>query len=256
MRFVTGKPALVIGKNLVIADLHLGIEREFRQSGIKLPSQAGRMREELEALIGETKAERLIILGDVKHKVPGISYQELKEVPEFLGHFSKSLRAENIEIILGNHDPGMEELVPEGVKLHPSGGIVLGDVYLGHGHTWPAPSFLSCSKAVIGHRHPMIEFRDRLGYRFIEPVWIRGRLDRERVGRKYKDVPAGLPEIVITPAFNSLAGSVAVNRDVSDDYRKKIGPLINSMDLEKAGAYMLDGTYLGELSGMAEPKFN
>ncbi|MHC4479340.1 MAG: hypothetical protein ACYTEL_27285 [Planctomycetota bacterium] len=98
IKFVTGKPALLVGKSLVVADLHLGIEREFYQSGIKFPSQTEKIKDMVEGLVKITKAERLILLGDVKHKVPGISLQELREIPQFLEHFSGKLEVGNREI--------------------------------------------------------------------------------------------------------------------------------------------------------------
>jgi len=36
IKFVTNAPALLAGKTLVVADLHIGIEQEFFRSGIKI----------------------------------------------------------------------------------------------------------------------------------------------------------------------------------------------------------------------------
>ena len=78
LKFITGEPALMVGKALVVADLHIGIEHEFRQAGLKVPSQLEGIVKRIDALIEKNKADRLIILGDVKHKVPGVSWQEEK----------------------------------------------------------------------------------------------------------------------------------------------------------------------------------
>ena len=248
IKFVTGKPALLVGKSLVVADLHLGIEREFYKSGVKIPSQTERMKKRVDVLLQMTRPEKLIILGDVKHKVPGISLQEMMEIPEFLGHLSEELA---VEIVPGNHDAGIESFVPRGVKIRPSSGLIQGDVYMNHGHTWPGPDFLGCSQIIIGHQHPLIEFRDMLGYRFREPVWVKGNLKREKIEAKFKKIPEKLPGVIIMPAFNGLTGGVAVNGKTEPEYLKNfIGPLIKALDEKTARIYLLDGTYLGKLADL------
>ncbi|MBN2330235.1 MAG: metallophosphoesterase [Candidatus Aenigmarchaeota archaeon] len=251
-RFVTGKPALMAGDSLVIADLHLGIEREFRKSGIRFPSQTGRIRDRIDRLIEETRPERLIFLGDVKHKVPGISLQEAREIPGFLKHFSDRLE---VGIVPGNHDAGIEKYAPRAVKIHPATGIGVDGIFLNHGHAWPDPGFLRCGTIVLGHQHPMVEFKDKLMYRFVEPVWIRCRLSRAKLEERYKAVPRAMPEAVIMPAFNEIAGGIAMNSsqrsDSLDDY---IGPLLRSVDKKTASAHMLDGTFLGKLMDLRDAK--
>lgn len=247
MKFLTNEPALLLGRGrgkvLVIADLHIGIEHEFWKSGIRIPSQIDRMRERIERLLRLTKPQRLIILGDLKHKVPGLSWQELREVPEFLNSINKMVR---LEVAPGNHDPGLKGLVPD-IKIHPSSGLLLGDYYLLHGHTWPSQEFLGAKQVIIGHNHPVIEFRDRLGYVWREPVWIRTGMDRKKILAKFGKLPGGLPGLVIMPVFNEFAGGIALN----PRNRKKgkfMGPLGKCAEMKVAGTYLLDGTFLGELN--------
>lgn len=244
VRFVTDRPALVAGKTLVIADLHLGVERDFRRSGIKMPSAMGKMIGSLEETVRETDPERLVVLGDIKHEVPGTSFQELREIPEFFGHFSDMTE---VHVVLGNHDGGVGKLLPKNVEVHRTAGFSADGIYFTHGHTWPDPSFLKCSHVIAGHRHPVIEFRDKLGYRFLEQVWIRGKLDAKKMSRKYGG--AGAPEVIIMPSFNPLIkGGHPLNRDADEHFRKEMGPLINSISIKNSGLYLLDGTYLGMLS--------
>jgi putative SbcD/Mre11-related phosphoesterase len=247
IRFVTGRPALTVGSSLVISDLHLGLEYDYRKGGISLPSQTGKLMKAVDSLITDTRPERLIIIGDVKHKVPGTSFQEVKEIPEFFSHLSGSVK---VEIVPGNHDAGIEKMLPSGIRVHPGTGFIEDDLYFGHGHTWPAEKALTCSHMILGHRHPLIEFRDRLGYRFLERVWVKGELDPEKLRKRYKDVPEKLPEIVLLPAFNPILGGTAVNRKIPHSVKEKIGPLINSMKGDSSRLYMLDGTYLGTVSAM------
>jgi len=114
-RFITNRPALMAGDKLVIVDLHIGIEYEFYKSGIKVPSSTESLSHSIELLIKETKPKRLIILGDIKHKVPGVTKQELREIPEFLSKLSEKIP---IEIVPGNHDDNLKNYVPKNVKIH------------------------------------------------------------------------------------------------------------------------------------------
>jgi len=248
IRFMTGEPALLAGSTLIIADLHLGIEREFFQSGIKLPSQTERMTGRIESLIEAAGAERLVILGDVKHKVPGISIQEIREVPEFLSRLSGRLK---VDIVMGNHDAGIEAFAPKGVSVHPVTGFRLDDMFLSHGHAWPGKESMSCGHIIIGHQHPMIEFRDRLGYRFREPVWARGELSRDKLAGKYGKLHGKLPELIVMPAFSALSGGAAINRRPDKETERNfIGPVMRAACEKGMRVFLLDGTYLGTLSDM------
>jgi len=248
VKFVTGEPALLCGKTLVISDLHMGIEYAYRKSGINLPSQSEKLVERIEKLLNKTRAKSLIFLGDVKHKVPGTSWQEEKEIPGFLSHLLGRVK---VEVTPGNHDGNLRNLLPRGVKLHPSSGFLFGDFYFSHGHTWPDPKFLKAKHLVIGHSQPMIEFRDKLGYRWLEPVWVRTNLLRKKVSKRYKGSRGSsenLPRIIIMPAFNEFAGGVALNRKINIERKREfISPILKFADMKKAEVLLLDGTFLGEL---------
>ncbi|NIO23027.1 MAG: phosphoesterase [Candidatus Aenigmarchaeota archaeon] len=254
-KFVTGRPALVMGRTLVIADLHIGIEFEYYKSGIRIPSNTEQMKRDLDELVKQTRSERLVILGDVKHKVPGVSRQELREIPEFLEHFGDKIK---VEILPGNHDSGLKDFIPNNVRLHSSRGFKTDGCFFFHGHTWPSQEFLKSDYVFVGHEHPQIEFIDSLGYRFFEPVWVRAKLDREKLGKKYKSLPKKLPELIIFPRFNRLSGGISMNRPVSDieraheTYHTGIGTLVRSEKLGSAKVYLLDGTFLGELKNLLQ----
>src|SRR2546428_822224 len=55
---------------LVVADLHIGLEEELQEKGIRVPSRAEGMGRKLMDLAARRGATRLVILGDVKHLVP------------------------------------------------------------------------------------------------------------------------------------------------------------------------------------------
>jgi putative SbcD/Mre11-related phosphoesterase len=248
IRFIRDYPALFIPKEkiLVIADLHLGLGHELFKSGIVIPPQAEKFKKIIDYLIRQTKAETLMILGDIKHKVPGISFREMKEIPKLFLHLVKEIK---IVCVKGNHDDNISSLLPKEVKIFSSRGFRIGKYGFFHGHAWPSKKLMQCDYLFMGHVHPCLEFRDSFGYRSIEQVWIKGELDKNLVKKKYKIKKTGKLEIIILPAFNKLLGGVAVNKVAS---KELIGPLLsnNFLNVKKSKAYLLDGTYLGKIEKM------
>ncbi len=262
IKFLTGEPALLYNKNLVIAELHLGIETEYRRAGIYVPSQTAKMVEKLDSLIKQTKPKRLVFLGDIKHQVPGVSMQELNEIPEFFSHFSSKIET---HVCLGNHDSEIPALV-ENVKIHGTDGFRLEDAYLSHGHSWPKKEFLKCKYLIVSHTHPLFEIKDKIGYRFAERAWIKAKFDEKNLPflfqkkgystqrKGFREVrllkTKNLPEIILMPAFNDFAGGVALNTKLENRIRNKeafFGPLTKLVDKKETEVFLLDGTYLGKL---------
>lgn len=64
---------------LLVADLHIGFEYELAKMGISIPYQTNRLLNELLAIVTESKARRLVIVGDLKHGVPLASFQEKRD---------------------------------------------------------------------------------------------------------------------------------------------------------------------------------
>lgn len=221
--FVTNERAMVVSNYLVIAELHLGITRELYESGISMPSQVKPLAAKINRLKKAAKAKNLIIVGDVKHKVPGISWQEVRELPEFLS----LLKFSKIIIIKGNHDGGIEKMIPHELreKVAVKKSFSMGDYFFSHGHR-----NVSTKKKiiVIAHTHPLVGFRDRFGALYAEPCWVRGK--------------TGDKKLVIMPAFNELCGGVMVNKN------KLLGPVAKK--IRKARIYLLDGTDLGYLKDL------
>lgn len=243
--FVTGEPALMIGNTMVIADLHLGAEYDYRTAGIKMPSQTPKVEERLMRLLNETKVKRLLILGDVKHRVPGSSFQEEREVPSFLSRLSRKV---DVEVLPGNHDGGLAKLSPN-IKIHPSEGILLDGFYLSHGHAWPGKNALNADAIIIGHNHPQVEFSDRLGKIWRERIWLRTSITAKKLKVHYKNIPKHTPDLILMPSFSELVGGWCVNR--KDDEGRLVGglgPITKCADIKHALAYMIDGTFLGEVS--------
>ena len=101
MKFVTNEPALIVEDMLIVGDLHIGIETELYRSGFSIPSNIENLKEKILRIAKENLCKKLVLLGDVKHEFTGISYQEKREIPDFLRELSESIE---VHIIPGNHD--------------------------------------------------------------------------------------------------------------------------------------------------------
>ena len=253
---VYGTPALAIDigreRVLVVADLHLGIETELASGGVGLPSQMPRIKERLIDLVQQQKPDRLLFLGDIKHNVPIATWQEWRELPEFFADIAKLVR---VEIVPGNHDGDIEGMVPSNVTIHNSKGLVLGKrrrVGFIHGHTWPRPEVLKVDTLIVAHNHPAVEFRDELGARTVEPVWLKCKLEPKKFPDKLRAAIEGDgPELLVMPAFSELISGAAVNRAINEEL---LGPMFKAgaVRLGDAEAYLLDGTFLGTVSTLKE----
>jgi metallophosphoesterase superfamily enzyme len=187
-----------------------------------------------------------VLLGDIKHNVPRTSWQERKEVPDFL----KTLAAyAPVDIVPGNHDGDIEELVSENVSIHGARGFVLDDVGYFHGHTWPDIVLLSARQVVMSHNHPTVSLKDTLGHAVSEQVWIKTRFIEEAIKKYFGDITWSDPEVIIMPAFNELCGGIPFNESIHEDL---LGPVFanHAIELEKASVFLLDGTKLGMIKNI------
>jgi len=248
IRFLTDIPALFISdkKILVISELHLGLEYDLYKSGVKIPSQRIKFEETIEQLIKSTKAKTLVILGDIKHKVPGSTIREDIEIPKFLENLKQKIK---LILIKGNHDDRIEEIIPSGIKIYSSRGHKIGKYGFFHGHAWPSKNLMQCDYLFMGHVHPSIEFKDSFGFRSVLSVWLKGKLNQELIKKKYNIEKTGELNAIVLPTFNNILGSAVLNKIKKE---KHTGPLfVNEIfDLNRSKIYLLDGTYLGILKDL------
>lgn len=232
------------GNVLVVADFHIGLEYEFLGQGVRVPSQTGVMLERLNRLLSVTSSRKLVVLGDVKHQVPGTSYQELRELPGFL----EGIKCDSVDVVAGNHDAELEYVAPKKVALHQSSGIVLEKERkkfgLFHGHAWPARQLLGCDYLVCAHLHPIISITDPLGGRHREPCWLFSRMKQKEVIVNYGTAGNRDANVIIMPAFNALLGGLAINETAS------FGSFFGCVDFPNGEVFLLDGTGLGKIQDL------
>jgi uncharacterized protein len=230
--------ALLIGKNdiLVVADLHIGIEQELFEHGVRVPSQTETMIQRLIRLIEKYNPCNIILLGDVKHNIPSSTYEERTDVKHFL---EKLKNYGTLHIVPGNHDGNIKHFVPSKVQIHPSDGFILDNIGFIHGHRWPDPNVMAAEFIIVGHTHPTIMLTDRLGYKTYESCWLRGKSKNIQEIKKYENCKK--TNIIVLPAFNPICGGIAVNKEPF------IGPFAKIFDYAHANVYLLDGSLLGKL---------
>jgi putative SbcD/Mre11-related phosphoesterase len=255
-------------QGMVVSDLHLGWETALSEKGIFVPAQMPKLLRKLQSLISEFGPSELLILGDVKYSVAAAYMGEWHDVPDFFDGLKD--RVNRICIVRGNHDGGIEPLLPSNVRVLPSSGVVVGHVGFFHGHRWPALSLLGCRTLVMGHVHPVVVFRDIAGFRTTRQVWIKAVVDGRGLARvllgkhgvkvegsveqtlwRHGRVKPLTAELFIMPSFNEFLGGRPLNerRVVGGRSHGIMGPVLRSdvVDLGGGEAYLLDGTLLGTL---------
>lgn len=237
-RIVRSHPALLLEekkRHLVIADLHIGFESTLTANDIHIEPEAivKETLDELTSIIELEKPDSLILLGDVKAGIDSISKTEWSAVPLF---FEISKRIDTL-LIPGNHDGNIQKLLPEGVTLASSSGVVLGDTLLTHGHTLPSENLSHVSKIVMGHVHPV--FFNEGSILDGQRVWVSMKVEKNMLFPSSK----GQLEIIIIPTFNKYFYASHKR------FRKSISPILARIkNFHEAKILTLDGSIIGNES--------
>jgi len=240
IRIVPSQPALMLeGKNrsLVITDLHIGFESSLFGNNIFVGKNTTIQEtiNGIEEILEKTKANSLILLGDVKSSIKSISKNEWSEVPLF---FKKMSEKVDTILVPGNHDANIQKLVPDEVTLASSTGLVIENILLTHGHTMPSENFSNVDKIIMGHVHPVFFQEESVinGKR----VWISIKADKQQIFSS----TSGEVEVTIVPSFNKYFYSTHKKK-----YKKSISPILEKIKkIKSAKIITLDGTIIGDES--------
>lgn len=252
MRPVPDAPALLVTPEsgarerwLAVADLHLGLASGDRHQGLPPATTARAMADELLRLARATGARRVLVAGDVKHPVAGTPRALRPEIFRFFATVLEGGVA--LEVVLGNHDPGLVPCLPREVAVHRASGTVRDGVGVFHGHRWPSQRVLDSPRLVVGHLHPGVRLApspDRGGGK--ERCWVRVAFDpvalRPRRPRRHV---LRARELIVLPAFNPLAGTEALNRERPRRGRSFLFQRFLARGTTRA--YLLDGTDVGPI---------
>jgi len=239
-KIVPSKPALILegrSRSLIVSDLHIGFENNLEANGIFIGKNTttDETIEQLESIIDSEKADSLILLGDIKASIKSIAKSEWDDVPKFLKKMSDRI---NTILIPGNHDANIGKLVPEGILLASSYGMVIENVLLTHGHTMPSENFSHVDKIIMGHVHPVFFQEDSIlnGQR----VWVSIKAEKQKI---FPSATGNL-EIIIVPSFNKYFYATHKKQ-----YKKSISPILEkAKEYSNARIVTLDGTIIGDES--------
>jgi putative SbcD/Mre11-related phosphoesterase len=179
--FIANEPALMLrGRRrlLIVADLHLGLIGFYDKTIV----------DRLNNLIEHSKADEVIVLGDLKH---GIKLSQRVE------KLVKSINAE-LTLVKGNHDGYLK-----GEKF-----LEIGKFCLFHGHAKPE-NLTEFKYLIFAHAHPAVYLQG-----IKERVWLVGEW-------------SGL-KVMVMPAFNDLCAMTAVNVQQPAGFMFKIWDYANA----------------------------
>jgi len=235
-KIIPGYPALVIEgdkKSLVITDLHLGFESNLSLNNIFLGKNktVAEITKEIEKIIKKTKPDSLVLLGDIKSGIKSITKTEWETIPIFFESVTKLIDTILVPV---NHDANIEKLIPNGITLASSKGIIIDDILLTHGHTMPSENFSQINTIVMGHIHPVFFEKESLING--ERVWVSVICDKQKMFHS----KSGELELIILPSFNRYFYATQ-----KKFYKKSISPIIEKMDVIQAKILRLDGTIIG-----------
>ena len=247
---ISGEPAAVAridaGTALVVADYHAGIEAGLRyERGVELDSNADLRRLRLLGLVDRVDPDRLLVLGDLGHRVGDTEGPEADELDALVAAVTDRVP---VTLVPGNHDGGVAERFggDDRVTCADTDGTRLGRVGFAHGHTWPSRDTLAGDVLCIGHEHPAVRLADSVGGGRKERAWLRGPLRpepfAEHWGVAVEDVEWSGPELVVFPAFNARSGGTWVNVE-GQGFLSPFLP--DALFEDRTDAYLLDGTRLG-----------
>ena len=236
-------PAMILEgkeKTLIITDLHIGFESNLAANEITIgkKSTINETIKDVTLIIEKTDADSLVLLGDTKSSIRKITSTEWNDVPKFFEEIEKIVP---IHLIPGNHDSGIEQLIPSSVNLSSQKGMMIEDVLLMHGHTTPTENFSSANNVIMGHVHPVFFQHDSVvnGQR----VWVSIKCKKQEVFSSTK----GDLEITIMPSFNKYFYATQ-----KKFYKRSISPIIEKISPYDAKIATLDGTIIGDITSIGK----
>ena len=247
LKVVPGEAALMFKEGeestILVSDLHLGLEKEMAAKGFRIPPYSMKIMDRMSSIAERYKANRVVVLGDVKHSIGKVEDIDWNVLPWFFDTLLDVFAS--VDVVPGNHDGGIKTLLPSRVRLHPSTGVVIGTeekVGVTHGHSWPSREVIECGRMVIGHSHFRYEMRDRFGAKSKEAVWLFAPYDIAKLSHKagFDEKKGGDGQLIVMPPFNNLVGGQAINSKGGFDF----GPVLSSgaVSVKEADIFLLDGT--------------
>lgn len=200
-------------KVLVVSDLHVGFEESLARKGVLVPRfQYKDVIDRLEQIFARTKADVVVLNGDLKHEFGPPSKQEWKELTRLMDYLSR--KCKEVIIVKGNHDVGIGPLARK-KEIRVVDEYVTDDVVIVHGDARPKTKK---PVVVMGHEHTAITLREG------------ARAEKYKCFLKGKH---GKSTLITMPSFNTLTEGTDVTKE------KLLSPLLQQ-DLSDFEVFVWD----------------
>lgn len=147
--------------SIILSDVHIGYEEEMASKGIFLPRiQKKRFLSIYRRALDVFKTNKVIINGDMKHRFNGLGRQEKEDLTEIFKDMKEN--GTIVKLIRGNHDNYISLVTEKFDNIELLDEIESEDLFIFHGHREIEPK--DGKIYVIGHEHPRISIRDKLGF--------------------------------------------------------------------------------------------
>ena len=222
-------------KFIVAADLHVGFETYSFKNEVNLNPEiiCQNVNDTLLRLVKLSKADGIILLGDLKSNILGITRLERHSISMVLASLSRNTE---VYIIPGNHDSFIKYIAPNIINLISPSGMILGDILFIHGHTLPSTLRSSVSRIIMGHVHPIFLKPNNIVSR--QRIWVYLKVTKQSI---FPDRD-GVMQIVIMPSFS---GGTSILRRHSQ--RRVISPILDRVLKDHAIKEMLCFTLDGSI---------
>ncbi|AHC51603.1 phosphoesterase [Sulfolobus acidocaldarius SUSAZ] len=148
---------------VVLSDVHIGFEQEMANKGIYIPKvQKKRFLTIYRKALDYFKTNKLIINGDFKHTFNKITKQERDELTEILTELNENKI--EVKIVKGNHDNYISAVTEKFSNVELVEDINVNDISIFHGHKRIDVQENENKVYIIGHEHPRLSIKDRLGF--------------------------------------------------------------------------------------------
>jgi len=197
--------ALLIGKTLVISDLHIGYEEALNKKGVLIPRfQFEDLIKHLKNLLHKTKPNVVVINGDLKHEFGKISETEWRDTLKVLDLLLSKCK---VVLVKGNHDTTLDPIA-EKRDVEVVDKLIIKNIAIVHGDV-DVKLGKEITTVIIGHEHPAISLKE--GARTEKyKCFLRG---------KWKG-----KELIVQPSLNPIT----YGNDVLSN--KPIGPIVKKYD--------------------------
>ncbi len=191
-------------RTLIFADAHLGFEEEMAKHGLFLPRvQKKNLIKILDNILTELNVSEIVVAGDIKHQFGQLGRIEARELRELFDSLKDKI--DRLVIVRGNHDNFLPLVTRKYDFVHlVDDYYLIEDILIVHGHKkLSLPEDKNIRLVVMGHEHPSLGLRDKLGYLIKYPCFLRAPL-------RYQGV-----EAIVLPAIGVYQTGTTITLDRS-----------------------------------------